>query len=131
MRVTRILCLALVFLVSFSSFQLIGQTSYNQQWPGFRGPFACGYIEGSKTAVTWNVENSKNIKWKTSIPGMGHSSPVIWDDKVFVTTASNEKSDESLKVGLYGDIGMLMTAASMNLKFIAWIKIPAKYFGKK
>ncbi len=62
---------------------------------------------------------------------MGHSSPVIWDDKVFVTTASNEKSDESLKVGLYGDIGMLMTAASMNLKFIAWIKIPAKYFGKK
>lgn len=106
MRVSRIFFTALVFLVSFNAPKLYGQTAYNKQWPGFRGPFACGFIEDAKTAVTWNVENSKNIKWKTAIPGMGHSSPVIWDDKIFVTTASSEKKDESLKVGLYGDIAM-------------------------
>lgn len=90
----------------FVSAELLAQTSSKNQWPGFRGPDACGYIEGAKTAVTWNVENSKHIKWKTAIPGLGHSSPVIWNDKVFVTTATSEKMEESLKVGLYGDIDM-------------------------
>jgi outer membrane protein assembly factor BamB len=96
----------LTFLVSLNLQELKAQTGYNNQWPGFRGPMACGYMAHAKTAVTWNVENSKNIKWKTSIPGLGHSSPVIWDNYVFVTTARSVQKDESLKVGLYGDIGM-------------------------
>ncbi len=106
MKVSRITFVVLVFLFFFTAPALYSQKDYDRQWPGFRGPMARGYVENVKTAVTWNVENSKQIKWKTAIPGMGHSSPVIWDDKIFVTTAISEKMDESLKVGLYGDIDM-------------------------
>jgi outer membrane protein assembly factor BamB len=96
----------LSILLSFISANLTAQTDYNQQWPGFRGPWACGFIDGAKTAATWNVDSSLNIKWKTPIPGLAHSCPVIWDNYLFVTTAASEKKDESLKVGLYGDIDM-------------------------
>jgi outer membrane protein assembly factor BamB len=94
----------LVILLCFFNQHIQGQTEYNQQWPGFRGPWGCGFINNVTAPTTWDVESSKNIKWKTSIPGLGHSCPVIWDDYLFVTTAANGKSSESLKVGLYGDI---------------------------
>ena len=74
-------------------------------WPSFRGPQARGTAEGFKTPERWNVEKSENVKWKTPIPGLGHSCPVIWGDKIFVTTAVKEGGDADLKVGLYGDIG--------------------------
>ncbi|MFC1726523.1 PQQ-binding-like beta-propeller repeat protein, partial [candidate division KSB1 bacterium] len=48
-------------------------------------------------------DNFTNIKWKREIPGLSHSSPIIWDDKIFVTTAVSEKKDPDLRVGLYGD----------------------------
>jgi len=94
------------FLLSLISYGLNGQPDYKKQWPGFRGPGACGYSEDAKTAITWSVDPLKNIKWKTSIPGLGHSSPVIWDNFLFVTTAASMQKNESLKVGLYGDIDM-------------------------
>jgi outer membrane protein assembly factor BamB len=65
---------------------------------------ACGFLANSKTPASWNMDNPKNIKWKTAIPGLGHSSPVIWDNYLFVTTATTNMNDESLKLGLYGDI---------------------------
>ncbi|MCX6236759.1 MAG: PQQ-binding-like beta-propeller repeat protein [Bacteroidia bacterium] len=94
----------LVTLISFSPQNIQCQTDYNQQWPGFRGPWGCGFIENVTTPTTWSVESTKNIKWKTSILGLGHSSPVIWGDYLFITTASNGAGSESLKVGLYGNI---------------------------
>ncbi len=99
------ICLCSLLLILFAP-ESGAQTEYSQQWPGFRGPWGRGYIEGAKTAVTWDVAGSKNIKWKTPIPGLGHSCPVIWGNNLFVTTAASLKSAESLKVGLYGDIDM-------------------------
>ncbi len=92
------------------------QTPYNQQWPSFRGPWALGFIENAKPPTTWNAETGEHIKWKTSIPGLGHSSPVIWDNYLFVTTAVNTTSSESLKVGLYGDIGEANDSAVHEFK---------------
>ncbi len=74
-------------------------------WPSFRGPRAKGIAEGFPTPTTWAAESSENIKWKKRIPGLGHSSPVIWGDRVFVTTAISGRADPELKVGLYGDPG--------------------------
>lgn len=96
--------LSLLILFSISHSFLQAQTSYNQQWPSFRGPLGCGFIENVSTPTTWNIDDSKTIKWKTSIPGLAHSSPVIWDNYMFITTAVNTSSSESLKIGLYGDI---------------------------
>ncbi|MBI4660248.1 MAG: PQQ-binding-like beta-propeller repeat protein [Verrucomicrobia bacterium] len=73
-------------------------------WPSFRGPQAKGTAGSGQTPERWNAERSENIRWKTPIPGLGHSSPVIWGDKIFVTTAINESGSEPLKVGLYGNI---------------------------
>ncbi|HTQ56881.1 MAG TPA: PQQ-binding-like beta-propeller repeat protein [Bryobacteraceae bacterium] len=72
-------------------------------WPQFRGPSASGLGEGSPP-TEWNIESGKNIRWKTEIPGLGHSSPVIWGDRVFVTSAVPASGESKLKVGLYGDI---------------------------
>lgn len=73
-------------------------------WPGFRGQNARGIAENFSTPVFWNIEESKNIKWKVPIPGLGHSSPAIWGNRIFVTTAISGKKDPEMKVGLYGNI---------------------------
>jgi len=83
---------------------LFAQSYYNSQWPSFRGPRASGYLMNSRTPATWDIENQKGIKWKTPIPGLAHSCPVVWDNYLFVTTATTNMNDESLKLGLYGDI---------------------------
>ncbi|MCX6238947.1 MAG: PQQ-binding-like beta-propeller repeat protein [Bacteroidia bacterium] len=99
---TNLSFLITLFFLSHQNLQ--AQVDYNHQWPGFRGPWGCGFIESVSAPTTWSVDSTTNIKWKTPIPGLGHSCPVIWDDYLFVTTASNSKGSESLKVGLYGDI---------------------------
>jgi outer membrane protein assembly factor BamB len=76
----------------------------HKNWPSFRGPMARGYLEESKPPESWDVTRQEDVLWKTPIPGLGHSSPIIWDNFLFVTTASTDTGDESLKLGLYGDI---------------------------
>jgi outer membrane protein assembly factor BamB len=72
-------------------------------WPSFRGPNASGIGVNYATPISWDVGASKNIKWKITLPGLAHSSPIIWGDRMYVTTASGE-ADPELKVGLYGSI---------------------------
>src|SRR5947209_20248992 len=67
-------------------------------WPSFRGPNARGIAEGYATPTTWNAEESKNVRWKTPIPGLGHSSPIVWGNRVFVTSAISGKEKDELKV---------------------------------
>ena len=106
--------LAIVLSLSFQN--LSAQTEYNQQWPGFRGPWGSGFIENAKAPTIWNVDSTKNIKWKTAIPRLGHSCPVIWNDYLFVTTAANSTNSESLKVGLYGDIDVANDSVEHEFK---------------
>jgi len=74
-------------------------------WPAYRGPGASGVGQGAAPA-SWNGDAStaavRNIKWKAAIPGLGHSSPVILGDKLFVTTAISSAGKAPLKIGLYG-----------------------------
>jgi outer membrane protein assembly factor BamB len=73
-------------------------------WPTFRGLNASGTAEGFSTPTRWNVPAGDNVKWKTPIPGLGHSSPVIWGNRLFVTTSISGEANARLRVGLYGDI---------------------------
>jgi outer membrane protein assembly factor BamB len=75
----------------------------DSNWPQFRGPSGSGVGTGSPPSE-WNVESGKNILWKTAIPGLGHSSPVVWGDRIFLTSAVPASGEAQLKVGLYGDI---------------------------
>ena len=54
-------------------------------WPQWRGPYANGISTTAKPPLEWS--ETKNIRWKVEIPGRGSSTPVIWGDRVFVTTA--------------------------------------------
>ena len=119
------------FLLALFATTLNAQSNYYDQWPQFRGPQACGFNKSSKTATTWNIEGSKSIKWKTSIPGLGHSCPVIWDNYLFVTTAVSEKLDQSLKVGLYGDIDMANDSTVHEFKVYCLDKNSGKILWEK
>jgi len=73
-------------------------------WPSFRGMGATGVADGQYPPIEWDAQAGKNILWKTAIPGLANSSPVIWGDRVFVTTAISSDPEAKLKNGLYGDV---------------------------
>src|SRR6185503_10591459 len=58
-----------------------------ENWPSFRGPNASGIADERPLPTSWDTKNSTNILWRTPLPGLGHSSPVVWGDRVFVTLA--------------------------------------------
>ncbi|HEY7473712.1 MAG TPA: PQQ-binding-like beta-propeller repeat protein [Vicinamibacterales bacterium] len=72
-------------------------------WPSFRGLRAAGVAEGQHLPDTWNAKAGENILWRTAIPGLAHSSPIVWGDRVFVTTAISGQANAGFKPGLYGD----------------------------
>jgi outer membrane protein assembly factor BamB len=73
------------------------------EWPSFRGVSATGVQDGVKLPDRWNVATGENIRWAVSIPGLAHSSPIVWGDRVFVTTAISSRDVATFKPGLYGD----------------------------
>ncbi len=73
-------------------------------WPSFRGRFASGVADQQNLPTEWDAPKGKNIRWKTPIPGLAHSSPIVWGGKLFVTSAlSGEPTAETIRHGLYGD----------------------------
>ncbi len=93
--------LATVLLLVGPGTSVRAKEKSDENWPSFRGHHATGIAKGHETVTEWNIEDGTNILWKQPIPGLGHSSPVIWGDKIFLTTAVTEE-DPYLKVGLYG-----------------------------
>ncbi|HKO98486.1 MAG TPA: PQQ-binding-like beta-propeller repeat protein [Pyrinomonadaceae bacterium] len=75
----------------------------NGSWPSFRGPQASGIAERQNLPDTWNAKTGENILWRTSIPGLAHSSPAIWGRRVFVTSAVSSDPKATFRPGLYGD----------------------------
>jgi outer membrane protein assembly factor BamB len=81
-------------LLTLSLFVFVASSNvWAQNWPSFRGPNASGVADGAAPPVNWNVEKSEKILWKTSIPGLSHSSPIVWGNNVFLITAIS--ADES------------------------------------
>ena len=55
------------------------------QWAQWRGPLGAGVAPHGDPPVEWSED--KNVRWKIAIPGKGHSTPIIWGDRIFITTA--------------------------------------------
>ena len=70
-------------LVLLDASPLVGQN-----WPQFRGPTGDGHVAGKKLVASWS--ESENIRWKVAVPGAGWSSPVIWGDQLWLTSARRE-----------------------------------------
>jgi outer membrane protein assembly factor BamB len=77
-----------------------------QNWPAFRGPGATGVADGHPLPTSWNADtadaDTEGVLWRASVPGLGHSSPVIWGDRIFVCTAVTENSEAALMLGRGG-----------------------------
>jgi outer membrane protein assembly factor BamB len=114
-----------IILMSLISTYLCAQSESNN-WPQFRGESARGIAEKSSPPVTWNVEKGDNIKWKTKVSGLGFSCPVIWEDRIFLTTAISGLDDPEMKVGLYGDIEPVEDETIHTFKVLCYNKNTGK-----
>jgi outer membrane protein assembly factor BamB len=89
-----------LFLIAFCLASVSGVRA--QDWPSFRGPNASGVNDARPLPLVWNAETSQNIKWKAAIPGLGHSSPVVWGNRVFLTAASSSSPESALNLTTNG-----------------------------
>ncbi|MCX6287163.1 MAG: PQQ-binding-like beta-propeller repeat protein [Bacteroidetes bacterium] len=62
-------------------------------FPSFRGPGGIGITERNSIPTSWDARSGKNVKWKTYIPLPGYNSPVIWNDRIFLSGASETKRE--------------------------------------
>jgi outer membrane protein assembly factor BamB len=73
------------------------------EWPPFRGPRGNAIAISEQLPTEWNAE--KNIAWKIMLPGVGWSQPVVWGDKIFLTTAITENQQKPRAGGGFGGPG--------------------------
>ena len=64
-----------------------------ENWPRFRGANGLGVVDGGEWPTEWNGESGQNIAWKTEMPLPGNSSPVVWEDRIFLTGGTAEKQE--------------------------------------
>ncbi|MEM6701596.1 MAG: PQQ-binding-like beta-propeller repeat protein [Acidobacteriota bacterium] len=103
-------CAALAFCLS---------AAQASDWPSFRGPGAQG-VAPQAMPVEFDVASGKGVLWKTEVPGLAHSSPIIVGNKIFLTTAVRNDGDQSLKVGLYGAIAPVNDDSSYQFRVLAY-----------
>lgn len=82
-----------------------------RQWSMYRGNFVSGVLDEANLPESWDIETGENIAWVTEIPGLGHSCPIVWGDKIFLTTAVSESDSGEIKTGIYGSIGSVPDAS--------------------
>jgi len=87
------------FALLFSVALLLTAAPPGDRWPQFRGPEPVGVAEEPNLPDTWSATH--NVVWKREIPGVGWSSPVVWGDRIFLTSAVSAEPKEPPKKGLY------------------------------
>ena len=87
----QLVTITTVVVTLFTSF-----TAQAENWPGWRGPRGDGSSLSKAAPLTWDGETGKGILWKTEIPGVGHASPIIWEDRAFIVTCDLEAQSRQL-----------------------------------
>lgn len=88
-------------------------------WPQFRGERARGNGDGQGAPLEWSVKDGRNVRFKTALPGLSLSSPIVWGDLVFVSTAVGAKGDTTIRTGLYGDGDSVDDASEHSFRLYA------------
>jgi outer membrane protein assembly factor BamB len=94
-----------VGLIVIASWMLMSMPAMADHWPGWRGPQGRG-ITTDHAPLTWS--ETEHIAWRTALPGVGRSSPIIWDQFVFVTT------------GVEADLSRRIIAVDRETGKLAW-----------
>lgn len=93
MRHGRLICRRLLLFVAGCMLALTTDI-HAENWPGWRGPRGDGTSEETNVPVVWS--DSQNVAWKTPVPGKGHASPIVWNDRVFVVSCDEDKQERIL-----------------------------------
>jgi outer membrane protein assembly factor BamB len=83
---------------------VVADVAVPMNWPQFRGPQASGVADGQHPPAAWDADKGVNVRWKTPIPGLGHSCPVVWGNRLILTTAVSSGAKTEFRPGLYGDV---------------------------
>src|SRR4051812_15973563 len=94
-------------------------TLHGQNWPSFRGANAAAVPAGNPTAVKWNASSGENVAWKTPVDGVAVSSPIVWGDRVFVSTAVSGDPAQGIRTGQYGDVEPVADASKHTWHLIS------------
>ena len=98
--VLGLLILAIVCFTS-NAYSQNSKIDTERQWPSYRGYYSTGILDNTTLPEKWDVESGENIKWKVDVPGLALSCPVIWGDKLFITSAISESDNMLLRAGKY------------------------------
>src|SRR3954462_9751165 len=96
-----------------------GTTLSAQNWPAFRGANAAGVADGKPTPVKWDAPAGVNVAWKTPVAGVAVSSPIVWGDRVFVSTAVSSDASQGIRTGQYGDVEPVTDASKHTWRLIS------------
>jgi outer membrane protein assembly factor BamB len=77
-------------------------------WPRWRGPSGQGLARGEGYPDTWS--ETENVAWRTAVPGRGHSSPIVWKDRIFLTTSYDDDGRAAILAFRRGDGKLLWQA---------------------
>ena len=101
----------------------------DSNWPQFRGPGGSGVAQGpTGSGVPTEWDTTKNVAWRTDVPGLGWSSPIVWGNRVFLTTAVDAQGTEQPEGGFYlgkarggrGEQRWLVLAYDLNTGVKLW-----------
>jgi outer membrane protein assembly factor BamB len=98
------------FLAFLLTLTLITLSASADNWPRFRGPNGTGIADDKNIPVEWT---EKNILWKCELPGVGHSSPIVWGDRIFLQTASKDGKDRRM-VCVSADSGTVLWSTPVS-----------------
>jgi len=96
---------------SSKSFNLV---SLREQWPGFRGAESNGNGFTNNAPVSWDGESGQNILWKVEVSKPGFSSPIVWNDQVFITGADKTNQEIYCYDAVTGELLWLGTANNIK-----------------
>jgi outer membrane protein assembly factor BamB/dienelactone hydrolase len=95
----RKLLTVILLLSALLPFPLGSDATADTNWPQYRGPQSRGVSTQTNLPDRWSA--TENVAWKCDLPGRGWSSPIVWKDRVFLTTVINSGKSEEPKKGLY------------------------------
>jgi outer membrane protein assembly factor BamB len=75
---------------------VLTSSARGENWPGWRGPHGDGSSHDANVATQWNGSTGENILWKVPIPGTGHASPIVWENRIFLVACLNETQERVL-----------------------------------
>src|ERR1035437_6310095 len=110
---------------------LCAVSAFGQNWPSFRGAGALGVVERASTPTSWDLEKGRNVAWKLDVPGLSHSSPIVWGDRIYLVTAISSDANSVLQFPLKGNLDTRTDTTKHEFRVMAIDKSSGKIIWNK